>query len=60
MNACKIAMNYAPVIGRALLALIFLQSGWDKVSSFQKVVGMGSGPYSLHDDKCGGDAAAKA
>jgi putative oxidoreductase len=40
MNACGLATNYAPVIGRALLALIFLQSGWDKVFNFQKVAGM--------------------
>ena len=40
MTACKIAMNYAPVAGRALLALIFLQSGWDKLFNFQKVAGM--------------------
>lgn len=40
MNAYKLATYYAPVMGRALLALIFLQSGWDKVFNFQKVVGM--------------------
>ena len=40
MSACKVATNYAPVIGRALLALIFLQSGWDKVFNFRKVAGM--------------------
>ena len=40
MTACKLAANYAPLIGRALLALIFLQSGWDKVFNFRKVAGM--------------------
>jgi putative oxidoreductase len=37
MIATKLAASYAPVIGRALLALLFLQSGWDKVFNFQKV-----------------------
>lgn len=40
MIACKIATNYAPVIGRALLAFIFLQSGWDKAFNFKRVAGM--------------------
>ena len=40
MNACKIATNWAPLAGRILLALLFLQSGWDKIFNFQKVIGM--------------------
>lgn len=39
MIATKLAASYAPVIGRALLALLFPQSGWDKVFNFQKVAG---------------------
>jgi putative oxidoreductase len=40
MNACKLATDYAPVMGRALLAVLFLQSGWDKMFNFRKVAGM--------------------
>lgn len=40
MIATKLAASYAPVIGRALLAVLFLQSGWDKVFNFQKVAGV--------------------
>jgi putative oxidoreductase len=40
MNACKIATSFAPLGGRILLALLFLQSGWDKIFNFQKVTGM--------------------
>ena len=28
MIATKLAASYAPAIGRALLALLFLQTGW--------------------------------
>ena len=40
MIATKLAASYAPIIGRALLAVLFLQSGWDKVFNFQKVAGV--------------------
>jgi len=37
VNAHQLAVRYAPMMGRILLALLFLQSGWDKVFNFQKV-----------------------
>lgn len=36
MNACKLATGYAPLIGRILLAILFLQSGWHKIFDFEK------------------------
>lgn len=37
MNALdKFAKQYAPLIGRTLLALIFIISGWGKIGGFEK------------------------
>ena len=33
---CDLAKNYAPLIGRMLLAVLFLQSGWHKIFDFEK------------------------
>lgn len=34
MNACEFGQRYLPVIGRFLLALIFVFSGWGKIAGF--------------------------
>lgn len=34
MKACKLAAGYAPLAGRVLLALLFFQSGWHKITDF--------------------------
>lgn len=39
MHACEFAQRYCPVVGRFLLALIFVISGWDKVTGFAGSVG---------------------
>jgi putative oxidoreductase len=36
-KACEVARQYAPLIGRILLALIFLHSGYGKIGGFSKV-----------------------
>lgn len=36
MNSCAVACGYAPLVGRALLAFLFLQSGWLKMFEFGK------------------------
>jgi putative oxidoreductase len=36
MNLCAFASRYAPLVGRALLAILFLQSGWLKMFEFSK------------------------
>jgi putative oxidoreductase len=38
MNGCDIAKNYAPLAGRVLFALLFLQSGWHKIFDFSGYV----------------------
>jgi len=35
---CNLAKTYAPLIGRILIAFIFLQSGYDKVLNYRKTV----------------------
>ena len=35
MNACELAQRYFPVVGRFLLALIFVLSGWGKIAGFE-------------------------
>ena len=39
MNACELAQRYLPVVGRFLLALIFVLSGWGKITGFEGTVG---------------------
>jgi len=39
MNACKLAQQYAPLIGRVLLANIFLVSGFKKIVGFTATAG---------------------
>ena len=34
MNASELAQRYLPVVGRFLLALIFVLSGWGKIAGF--------------------------
>lgn len=38
MNACELAQRYLPVVGRFLLALIFVFSGWGKIAGFEGTV----------------------
>ena len=38
MNACELAQRYFPVVGRFLLALIFVLSGWGKITGFDGTV----------------------
>lgn len=38
MNACELAQRYFPVVGRFLLALIFVLSGWGKITGFEGTV----------------------
>ena len=38
MNPCKLAANFAPLAGRLLLAILFLQSGWHKIFDFEQNV----------------------
>lgn len=35
MNASELAERYLPVVGRFLLALIFVLSGWGKITGFE-------------------------
>ena len=35
MNASELAQRYLPVVGRFLLALIFVLSGWGKITGFE-------------------------
>ncbi len=35
---CDLSKSYAPLLGRILLAFIFLQSGFDKVLNYDKVI----------------------
>jgi putative oxidoreductase len=35
LNACELAQRYFPVVGRFLLALIFVLSGWGKIAGFE-------------------------
>ena len=37
---CNLSKSYAPLLGRMLLAFIFLQSGFDKVLNFGKTVNL--------------------
>lgn len=40
MNAlCEAVKNYGPFVGRLLLALIFILSGWGKIGGFEGTVG---------------------
>jgi len=39
MNACKLTQQYAPLIGRLLLASIFLISGFKKILGFAATAG---------------------
>ncbi|MFO1206959.1 MAG: DoxX family protein [Burkholderiales bacterium] len=34
MNACEFGQRYLPVIGRYLLAILFVFSGWGKITGF--------------------------
>jgi putative oxidoreductase len=36
-KACELARQYGPLLGRLLLALIFLISGYEKIGGFSKV-----------------------
>lgn len=36
---CSLAKNYGPLIGRILIALIFLKSGFEKITGFSMVAG---------------------
>lgn len=38
MSACEFGQRYLPVIGRFLLALIFVFSGWGKIAGFAGTV----------------------
>jgi putative oxidoreductase len=38
VNACELAQRYFPVVGRFLLALIFVLSGWGKITGFEGTV----------------------
>lgn len=41
MNAlCQLSKTYAPLLGRILLAFIFLQSGYDKIFNFSRTAGL--------------------
>jgi putative oxidoreductase len=37
---CHVAKTYAPLLGRILLAFIFLQSAFDKILNYGKVLGL--------------------
>lgn len=37
---CRLSATYAPLIGRFLIAFIFLQSGWDKLFNFSKTAAL--------------------
>ncbi len=37
---CDLSKSYAPLLGRILLAFIFLQSGFDKVLNYSKTIGL--------------------
>ncbi len=37
---CELSKAYAPLVGRILLAFIFLQSGFDKVINYAKTLGL--------------------
>jgi putative oxidoreductase len=39
MNACKLAQQYGPLVGRVLLANIFLVSGFKKITGFAATAG---------------------
>jgi putative oxidoreductase len=39
LNACEFAQRYFPVVGRCLLALIFVISGWGKITGFPDSAG---------------------
>ena len=39
MNACKLSQHYAPLVGRLLLASIFLISGFKKILGFAATAG---------------------
>ena len=39
MNACKLAQQYGPLVGRVLLANIFLVSGFKKIVGFAATAG---------------------
>ena len=34
-SLCNLAKNHAPVLGRMLFAILFLQSGWHKIFDFE-------------------------
>jgi len=38
LNACEFGQRYLPVLGRFLLALIFVFSGWGKIAGFAGTV----------------------
>jgi putative oxidoreductase len=38
VNACELAQRCFPVVGRFLLALIFVLSGWGKITGFEGTV----------------------
>lgn len=40
---CEIVKNYGPLVGRILLALIFMISGLDKIGGFSEVAGYMAG-----------------
>ena len=42
--------GYGPVVGRILVAPLFLLSGFHKVTGFVYVMAMGSGPFSLRKE----------
>jgi putative oxidoreductase len=37
---CNLATSYAPLLGRILLAFIFLQSGFDKILNYDKALNL--------------------
>ncbi len=37
---CRLAGTFAPLVGRLLIAFIFLQSGWDKLFNFSKTAAL--------------------
>ena len=39
MDACELGQRYLPVIGRYMLAVIFVFSGWGKIAGFEGTVG---------------------
>jgi putative oxidoreductase len=39
LDACELGQRYLPVIGRYMLAVIFVFSGWGKIAGFEGTVG---------------------